>query len=106
MNNKHKNNKNDNINKNEDNNFMRVNEKFYYSLNDEIKVEDGFQSDKKLEGKKITVENINMMSDSKLIKNSENSLRNNFYLSPGIYSNNRKILKMFEMKKMKDKYKK
>ena len=106
MNNKHKNNKNDNINKNEDNNFMRVNEKFYYSLNDEIKVEDGFQSDKKLEGKKIIVENINMMSDSKLIKNSENSLRSNFYLSPGIYSNNRKILKMFEMKKMKDKYKK
>ena len=97
-------NSNDNINKNLEYDLIRANDKCYYSLNNEIKTEDGFKSDKKQSGKKIIVDN--MMSDSKVIKNNESHVRKNFYLSPGIYNNNRKIIKMFEMNKMKDKSKK
>ena len=97
------------INKYQDKDIIRANQRYFYSLNDNIKTEGNnynyinankIKTDKKVKEKKIIVDNI--MTDSKQTVNYDNNLRKNFYLSPGIYSNNRKILKMFEMNKIKE----
>ena len=95
-------------------NVLRSNKKFYYSyqLNDAvIENKNKEKSIKEEEKEKITiVENYNQNNgdDYKNNENNENNdvnRRKNFYLSPGIYNNNSKILKMLQMNKNNDKNK-
>ena len=55
--------------------------------------------------KKTLVDSYNrhLLVDYNQRENIEENRRKNCYLSPGIYNNNRKIIKMFEMSKNKDK---
>ena len=103
-------------------NLIKSNKQLYYSyqLNDDIKQENNninninkssnlnkIKNDNEDGEKRDIVDNYNnnIIVESNKIENGDKNKRKNFYLSPGIYSNNRKILKMIEMNKVNDKNK-
>jgi len=115
-----------NINQYQERNLTRENKQIYYSYqlnNDKIKDNKNINKNKNLnqcksikeeDDKKTIVDNYNnKINNNNIIddkqnennENNENNRRKNFYLSPGIYNNNRKILKMFEMNKNNNKEK-
>ena len=99
-----------NINQYKEINFLRNNKQLYYSYqmnNNEIKNMNKEKIIKEEDEKKTLVDNYNnnIIVDYKKSDNKEMNRRKNFYLSPGIYNNNRKILKMLEMNKNNDKNK-
>ena len=92
-------------------NVLRSNKQFYhsYQLNDtSIENKNKEKSIKEEENEKMTiVENYNENNeeDYKNDENNDVNRRKNFYLSPGIYNNNSKILKMIQMNKNNEKNK-
>ena len=105
--------KNTNFNKNQEKqniNMINENKQIYYSYQiDDDRNKDNrkinkninqIKSIKEENDKKDIRDNLNNnISEYKQNEINENARRKNFYLSPGIYNNNRKILKMFEMNK-------
>ena len=117
-----KTNKKDSTNQYQLRNLIKSNKQLYYSyqLNDDIKAENNnnninnkssnankIKNDNEEGEKRDIVDNYNnnVIVESNQIENADKNKRKNFYLSPGIYSNNRKILKMIEMNKVNDKNK-
>ena len=92
-------------------NVLRSNKQFYhsYQLNDtSIENKNKEKSIKEEENEKMTiVENFNENNEDDYKNNENNDVnrRKNFYLSPGIYNNNSKILKMIQMNKNNEKNK-